>query len=231
MNHLARKKFISEYGYPADRTRVIYNGVDTGKFAFDPAKRAVLRTKMQVNDGQVVVFAAGRLSPEKGMDVLLDAMAVLPEAERHNIVLMLAGDGPERESLQRRAASLQISGKVAFLGTRDDIPELLSAADVFVNPSRRESFGLSIAEAMSAERCVVATNVGGVPELVNAPAVGLLVPPDSPALLAAAIRRVSLDVGLRQEMGTAAVARIRAEFDLRRSMKHTLDIILGSEAA
>ena len=150
-----------------------------------------------------VVLAVGRLAPQKGFDTLLAAAARWQE-RRPRPVLIIAGSGPLAGELAGQAARLGVT--VRFLGQRDDVPALLAAADVFVLPSRWEGQPMILHEALRAGRPVVATSVGGVPGMTGADA-ALLVPPDHPAALAAAITRVLDDPALANRLSRAAAAR------------------------
>jgi glycosyltransferase involved in cell wall biosynthesis len=165
--------------------RTIYNGVDIG--AGRGAEEGA--TTPPTGRSGRFVGAVGRLAPEKGMDVLLQAMALLPDTRAE-----VAGDGPERERLERSAHELGIASLVTFAGwVEAPWPDHL-APDVLVVPSRREGFGLVAAEALMAGIPVVASAVGGLPEVLEHGAAGLLVPPEDPTALAGAIQSVLSDV-------------------------------------
>lgn len=136
--------------------------------------------------GRPVVLAAGRLAPQKGLDVLIDAAVHWQDRDPRPITV-IAGEGPLAAALRAQAAGLA-DGDVRLLGQRSDVPALLGAADVVVVPSRWEARALIIQEAMRAGRPVVASRVGGIPDLIGAAA--LLVPPNDPAALAAAVTTV-----------------------------------------
>ena len=149
----------------------------------------------------------GRLSSEKGQGVLLGALpeilAAFPLA-----ACALAGDGPARADLESEAKRLGLGDRVLFLGHRRDVPAVLAALDLFVQPSLYEGFGLSLLEAMAAGLPIVASRVGGIPELLEDGRTGLLVPPQDPAALARAILRLLRDRDLAQRLSGAA--RLRA---------------------
>jgi glycosyltransferase involved in cell wall biosynthesis len=147
------------------------------------------------------IGSVGRLDRQKGYDVLLHALAALPDA-----ALVLVGDGPEREPLEALARALGLGDRVRFAGWQAEPRRHLTTFDVFALPSRFEGFPLAIVEAMLAELPVVATAVGSVPEAVREDETGLLVPPDDPAALAAALRGLLAGPSLRLRLGKAGRA-------------------------
>jgi glycosyltransferase involved in cell wall biosynthesis len=153
--------------------------------------------------GRPIVLAAGRLAPQKGLDVLIDAAARWQDRDPRPVAV-IAGDGPLAAALRAQAAGLA-DGDVRLLGARSDVPALLGAADVVVVPSRWEARALIVQEAMRAGRPVVATRVGGIPDLTGAGA--LLVPPGDAAALAAAVTTVLDQPALAARLGRAASAR------------------------
>jgi glycosyltransferase involved in cell wall biosynthesis len=185
-----------------DRTVVIPNAV---------AVASALRHR---GDAAVpVVVSVGRFSKPKDFVTLARSLAML---DRGSFRALLVGDGPDRAELEAELQHLGLDGAVELLGTREDVAELLAGADVFVLSSTSEGLPISILEAMAAGLPVVASSVGGVPEAVVDGETGLLVPPGDPAALAAALRRLTTDGELRRRLGTAALARAEALFDLPR---------------
>ena len=151
-------------------------------------------------EGNVLVFA-GRLGPQKAVHVLLEALV-----EADGVVLAIAGNGPERDTLERRAGELGVDERVRFLGSvpRETVLRLFRAADASVLPSAWENFPHTVVEALAVGCPVIATAVGGVPEVVRDGVNGLLVVPNDAAALAAAIRRFFGDAELRERLRTAA---------------------------
>lgn len=194
---------------PRGKYVVIPNGVDPEPFRNLPSKKEA-RARLGLPAEKPLVVAVGRLSPEKGADILLDAMRALPEASA-----VLVGDGPMRAELERRAPP-----GTAFLGLREDVPACLAAADAYVLPSRYEAQGMAVVEAMMAGLPVVAARVGGVPSLLEDGRTGLLVPPGDPAAMAAAIRRALGD----RAMGAAARARALERFTAEAMAARYLDL-------
>jgi glycosyltransferase involved in cell wall biosynthesis len=181
----------------ADRTVVQHNAVP-----LPPLRERPERT-------QPVILSVGRLKAPKDFSTLLRALAQL---EPGAFTVRIVGDGPEREALEEEAHSLGLAD-VQFLGERNDVPAQIDDADVFALASRSEGLPVSVLEAMAAGLPVVASAVGGVPELLDE-GTGRLVPPGDPAALAEALQGVLADPGLRSRLGRAARARVEERFDL-----------------
>lgn len=190
-----------------DRLRVILNGVDLPQAG---RPRAELRRELALGDRLTGIMVA-RMDGLKGHAPLLqaltsDSLRSLP------LTILLAGDGAIRGELEREAARLGLADdRVRFLGFRSDVADLLAAADFFLLPSRTEGLPLSLLEAMSHGLPVVATPVGGIPEVVTPDAEGLFVAVDNPAELGSAIYRLATDEALRKRLGLAARERVSRE--------------------
>jgi glycosyltransferase involved in cell wall biosynthesis len=200
---------LSDAGVDA-RTTVIQSAVDPRAVA-PAASRDVTRASLGASEDHPVLLVLAALVRRKGVDVLLQALAVLGEqgVRPH---LWIAGDGPERRPLEAQAERAGLSAQVRFLGRRNDVAELLAACDVFVLPSRREGLGVAALEAMAAGRPVVASAVGGLREVVVDGRTGLLVPPEKAGALAEALARLLQDEQLRKRLGSAGPGRIREGF-------------------
>jgi glycosyltransferase involved in cell wall biosynthesis len=170
---------------------LIYNGVDLVRYDHtDPC--CTLREEYGMPGEAQIVGVVARLEHEKGHPTLLDAWpAVLGRVP--DAWLLVVGEGSRREELEAQAAALGIAERVVFIGRRDDIPAVTAALDVAVLPSYREAQGLTILEAMALSRPVIASAVGGIPEMIEDGRTGLLVPPHDPGALAAAIVRLLTD--------------------------------------
>lgn len=154
------------------------------------------------------IVAVGTLKRLKGFDVLLRALAPL-QGGGFRFELLIAGEGPERDSLRYLASSLGLADSVRFLGEISDVPALLSHAQLAVHASRSEGLSNAILEAMAEKLPVIATAVGGTPEIIVDGVSGLLVPPDDPPALANAVKRLSADPQLRGRMGEEALRWVR----------------------
>ena len=194
-------------GVPASLVRTIRSSVDPA--SLEPAAgRETTREALGVGPDAVVLLCLARLHARKGIDVLLRALARLPAKPR----LWIAGDGPERGSLEALARETGVDSCVRFLGMRSDAADLLAACDVFVVPSRSEGLGVVALEAMAAGRPVVASAVGGLAHAVVEGRTGLLVSPEDPVALADALERVLEDRALRESLGRAGPERVAEGF-------------------
>jgi glycosyltransferase involved in cell wall biosynthesis len=201
---------------------LIYNGVDLQRYDHQEAC-CTLRAEYDIPEGAPIVGVVARLEPEKGHPTLLEAwprvLASVPDAH-----LLVVGEGGRRDELQALAASLGLLGsnpanprselgrRVVFTGRRDDVPAITAALDVAVLPSYREAQGLSILEAMALSRPVVASAVGGIPEMIEDGRSGLLVPPHDEVTLARAITRLLLDHPLADTLGHAGRELVHERF-------------------
>ena len=195
-------RFMLEQGINAAKVRTIHNGIDLSRFAYQgPA-----------DDGPIVTVA--RLSPEKDVSNLLRAaqrvLAQVPQAR-----FEIAGDGPCRDELVRLAQELRIAESVTFHGEVQDIPALLARARLFVLPSQTEGISLTLLEAQARGLPVVATAVGGSPEVVDTGVTGLLVPARDPEGLAQAIITLFNEPGRGRHMGRAGRERVEKCFDIK----------------
>jgi len=199
-------------GMAERRLRVIHNGIDLDRLEH-AADDGGLRARLGLAAGEVLIGAIGSLIARKGVDLLLRALALLPPG---TALLVVAGDGPERAALEALAGELGVAARVAFLGYCADPGPVYRAADIVALASRGEALPLVLLEAACLSRPVVATAVGGVAEAVADGVTGLLVPPDDPAALAAALGRLAAAPELRARMGEAGRARAREAFGLAR---------------
>jgi glycosyltransferase involved in cell wall biosynthesis len=184
-----RRRALSEVGGDERKYVTIYNGVDTARF---DSRQAPSRSELGLREGVLVIGTVCRLvEPTKGLRILLEAVAQLrKQASSPGCQLLIVGEGPAYGNLREQSERLGIAPWVVFAGVRRDIPALLPLLDVFVLPSLYEGFGIAILEAMAAGRPVIATETGGIPEVVIHRETGLLVPPGNPEALTDAIQWV-----------------------------------------
>jgi len=215
------RESLLDAGVPAGRITVVPDGIDLGEVSNRRAP-ALVRDEFSLDAGARVVGNIAALTEEKSQaDLLRAAVSVL--AARSDVRFFLVGEGACRAQLEGLARELAISDRVVFTGFRNDALDLLGMFDVFVMSSRHEGLGTSIMNAQAAGVPVVATRAGGIPEIVQDGASGLLVPPGDPKSLAAAILRMLDDESLR--VRCTAVGRERARgYDYHEMVYNTLDV-------
>jgi len=197
-------------GIHEEAVRVVPNGIEMPR-----GERAALRRELNVGEDELLIVAIGNLYPVKGHAVLLRALAELEEqggapAWR----LAIAGRGEEEQRLRDMAADAGIASRVHLLGFRSDAPDILAGADLFVMPSLSEGLPLALVEAMATGLPIIASDVGGIPEVVAPDAEAVLVPVASPPALAAAIRSLLADPARRAAIGSAAQRRAYRDFSV-----------------
>ena len=207
------RQTILKRGAQPGRVRRIPNGIDHLDFRRDPAVRGRVRSALGIAEDAVLIGGVGRLEPVKRFDVLLSALARLPNRP----LAMLVGDGTERDQLSARAASLGVADRLRLTGHREDARDLHQALDVYVQSSDSEGIPNAVLEAMALETPVVATDVGGTREVIAHEVDGLLTPRRDPDALAGAIARTLSDRRATTTRVAAARARIECElsFDAR----------------
>jgi glycosyltransferase involved in cell wall biosynthesis len=217
-SHLARA------GIARDRIHCIPNGY---KRSADVVDRSLARQRLGITGNRRTVGWVGRLSMEKGADVMLEALALTDDTWH----LSMIGVGPEADPLRRLAKTLGIEERVTWHGVVEDAGTLLSAFDAFVISSRTEGTPITLLEAMDAGIPIVATTVGGVPDVVTA-ADAILVPPEEPASIARALADLRENPAAAAKRSTLATERVRAFFGHTAwvdAVNAVYGIVLGSE--
>jgi len=217
-------RYLAEHeGCPAARVRVIPNGVDTEKFGPSTADRA-LAESLGLSPGAPVAAIVAALRPEKNHEMFLRTAALVrrevPEAK-----FLVVGDGPRREGLESLARELSLGGAVRFLGTRSDVPELLSLVSVLVLTSHMEANPVAILEAMAAEKPVVATRVGSVGETVLDGRTGCLVAPGDERQAAARVVELLRHPQRSAAVGRAARRHVLAHWSIGQMVEGYQDLI------
>jgi len=214
---------LLEYGIDHWRTEVIPNGMDTEVFRpLEESERRAARKRFGLPARGALIGCAGTLRSIKGQDVLLQAFAHvyrrIPDA-----ILVLAGIGPMERKLRRMADELRVSDRLRMLGQlgESDLRAFHGCLDVAVQPSRVEAFGMALCEAQSCAVSAVASDVGGLREVIAHNETGLLVPPEDPRAMAAAILHLLRDAQLRAEMGHRGRERVQRLFPLDRTAERT----------
>ena len=206
-NSSAARAFLEGEGVPRSSIAVIPNGIDGAAFrerSLAGAPKAPRR-----------VITVANLRPEKSHETLIAAAAGLA-ADFPDVQFQIVGDGPRRAELEALVRARKLERTVVFLGHREDVPDLLDAADAFVLPSRSEAFPNGAVEAMAAGLPVVASAVGGLLDLIEPDRTGLLVPPDNAGALATALRRLFSGPDLAARLGQAAQTEVRQRYSFER---------------
>jgi glycosyltransferase involved in cell wall biosynthesis len=209
-----RDVLVKKEGVPAEKVSVVYNGVDVNRFAYAPRDRDKVLPDVG-REAKVVAVLGNMYSPMKGHAFLVEAARHVCRKQR-DVVFLLIGDGKERPKLEQQVREAGLERQILFLGRREDIPELLACCDLSVLPSEAEGLPNSVLEAMAAGLPVVATCVGGVPEVIRDGMDGLLVPPRDPGALAEAILRALYDPDLAKKLAAVGQQRVRTRFSFDR---------------
>jgi L-malate glycosyltransferase len=212
-----RRALIDNEGLPQSRLEVVYNGVDVAYSPDSDSQRQSARAELGVCDDECMVLQVARLDPIKDHKTAIRAIALAANRDPR-IRLFIVGDGPERSSIEQEISLQSMHGRVVLVGCRSDVPRLLAAADVFLLTSVSEGIPVTIIEAMAAGTPVVATAVGGVPELISDGVTGLLAPRGDEAALASALVRLLGDGELRTRLAEQARHRAETEFSEQRMM-------------
>ena len=214
----AVEDFVRDYERikPA-KTVVIYNGVDEDRFT-TYKNTSSIKAQLGIDSGDSVVGTVSSLTPHKGHKYLFQAapriLDVFPTTR-----FLIVGDGILREKLEEQIKNLNLASYVIFAGTRKNIPDFLSIMEIFVLPScSREGLGISIIEAMAAEKPVVATDIGGIPEVVKNGETGFLVPPQNPEALAHAIIELLRNPRKAKTIGKQGRIRFKEKFTNKRML-------------
>jgi glycosyltransferase involved in cell wall biosynthesis len=214
VSELLREEITAWFGLPPERVLTIANGVDTERFRRGPDfDRAAVRRELTGGDYPLITNVA-RLTPQKAQHHLLDA-AKLVLAACPDVRFVLLGEGPLRPELEAQAAALGLSDRVIFAGFRPDVPDILAASEVFVLSSLWEGMPVALLEAMAAGCAAVATDVGGVGQVLRHEVTGLLVPPADPPALADALIRLCRDPATARQLGQAGQAWTTHEYGMR----------------
>ena len=214
-----RRRMIEIEGVKPEKAIFLPNGIPP----LESPRGHDVRAELGIPPEAPVVGSLSVLRPQKRLDVLVRAATELVR-ELPRLQVLIPGIGPEEERLRELAAALDLADRVRFIGTRGDVPDYLDALDVAVNCSDYEGSPLSVMEFMAAGKAIVATRVGGVPDLIDDGVHGLLVEPQRPDELAHALDRLLRDPALREKLGEAARRRQQREFTVGAMVARTEEL-------
>ncbi|MDT7041804.1 glycosyltransferase family 4 protein [Candidatus Nitronereus thalassa] len=221
------KRVLHNMEVEPGRARVVYSGIDV-RHACDAQARNVFRKRHGLNRDQLVIGTVANLFPRKGYEYLIEALPMIKN-EYPDIRCFIVGEGPESYQVQlvRLVKEKELESHVVFVGFQPNVFEFINAFDVFVLPSILEGFGIVLLEAMAMSKPIVATRVGGVPEVIDHGVTGLLVPPRDPKALGAAILEIVKDEQVRAKFGMAAREIVTEKFTREAAMGRIQDLYLG----
>lgn len=211
LTELGKEEHIKYKIAPPGKFVAIYSGIKLEKYSAASVDVKRKKEEIGIKDDQPVIGCVARLVPVKGHIYLIKAAKIVIDA-LPDVQFILAGDGELEMELKEFSRALGIESNIHFLGRRDDIPELLQIFDIFVLPSLNEGMGRVILEAMAAGKPVIATRVGGIPEIVKDGITGILVPPENPDFLAEAIISLIKNRDLGEKFGLEGKMRLDSKF-------------------
>lgn len=211
------QKELLSAGIPQRKVFLFPNFVDIEKFQKRPPKKALQET-YDIRAGQFIVGTASRLSSEKGIDYLIRAAQIVVEQFR-NVSFLIVGDGPERKTLENLSRSLDLSQVIRFAGYQEDMESMYNLMDLYVSSSLQEESPRSILEAGACERAIVATDVGGVSQIIQDGETGALVPARQPHRLAEEIANLIQNKHLCEQYGERVRNYVSLKFSLRESIR------------
>lgn len=224
------KEFLIKGGISKNKIKVIYNGIDLKKFAPENFNKIKAKQKLGIPENQKVITTIGQIYPRKGFSYLVQAIKILAldksfiKTEIENLKLLIVGQDPMSDKknlshLKSLVSEMNLENIVKFLEYRIDIPEILAATDVFVLPSLEEPFGRVLIEAMAMKLPVIATSVGGIPEIVENGKSGFLVPAKNSSALSEKLITLLKNDTMRKEFGLVGRKIVEEKFTLGKHIK------------
>lgn len=212
---------VRNYKIPEAKIIPIYNGIDIERYLKIQNKKEI-KIRYGLNPDMPVIGTIARMAPQKGLEYLVKAAPLI--CKERDVRILIAGDGPEMSYLQDLSSSLDINDQVVFTGYIDNIPEFLSCLDIFVVPSIAEGLSITTIEAMTAGLPVIASNTGGLPELVRHGETGLLVEPRNPQGIADAVEKLLNDPRKSEMMGRSGRNAAAIQFSSKTMIKRTCEV-------
>ena len=221
ISNQVKQHLIKDFGVDERNVVLIHSGIDTQKYkTLGILEKENLKKEIGIKQNHLVVGSAGRFSTVKGLDYFLKAIPhVLKEHE--NVTFLLIGYGRDEERLRKISKDLKLGDKLIFYNPEKDIGYYLGVLDVFIAPSIQEGLGLSILEAQAQQIPVIASNVGGIPDIIDDKVTGVLVEPRDSIALSSAIVRLLYDARLREYIQKNAYYRVVDQFSLYKMIKQT----------
>jgi len=225
LTETGKLEYVERRIAPVERLRAIHSGIDLATYERNHTTPAVARKALGLPARGPVIGVLGRLVPIKGHGYLVEALPMILK-KFPSAMLLFVGEGPEREPLAARAASLGVSQHIRMVGAQFDLTSYVAACDVIAQPSLNEGMGRTVLEALVMGKPVIASRVGGLPELIDHGGNGLLVPPASPSALAHAICSLFWDHARLRRMSNAARRSVGRQFSVQ-AMVEAIDRLYG----
>jgi glycosyltransferase involved in cell wall biosynthesis len=225
----AVRKTLLQMGIPEQDVSIVHSGIGIARFSHADRHRArKIARELGIGDEVFVIGSVGSLVACKGHAVLIEALGRVAE-EAPNLVCVIVGEGPERPNLESLIRRKGLEGKVLLTGQRDEVPEFLSLMDLFIMPSLQEGLGAALLEAMAAGKPVIASDVGGMPEVIAHGQNGMLVPPGKPEALAEAITGLIRDPLRRFALGAKGRQDVQNRFSSDAMVEGTIEVYRSLE--
>lgn len=219
-----RNRIVTSYKLPSQKMDIITHGADTHRFCPSLIRKVEWRRSHNIPENELVIVSTGRLSGEKGALRLLRAFDLFAKG-RANVRLVLAGDGPLREEVKKRAAVHLADGKIILLGHLEDVAPVLQASDIYVLPSDSEGCAIALLEAMATGLVCVSTMVGGPREIISDRETGFLIEPTDEGVLHGLQEASKLSPADRAEIGRKARRVIESKAELRSAVSHAFRLL------
>jgi glycosyltransferase involved in cell wall biosynthesis len=228
VSNAVRRRLVADYGFSDQKLLTVHNGIDPMLFRPCASLKEAARRAWRVSDGSFVFGFAGRLVDLKAVDIILEAFATARLSSSRSMNHVIAGEGPERERLEQQARRLGVADHVRFLGFQAKPWEVYPGFDALLLPSRVEACPITAIEAMASGSEVIASSVGGIPEIVSDGVVGTLVPPDDPTRLSVAMfNAVSRPDAERSELLSRARDHVVRNFNRRTQYRRIASAVAG----
>ncbi len=224
-----REHLINDFHIEKEKITVVYNGIELDRFLKKNGEiDQNMRKKMSLSQDLTIIGAIGRLSSVKGFIYLVKAFKKVTR-QNETARLLIVGEGVEKAKLEKEVKEANLEDKVIFESKKMATEDYLSVMDIFCLPSIKEGLGLALIEAMASGRACIASNVGGIPEIIDAEVDGILVPPENPAVLADAIIRLSNNAELKQTFSTRAPKKAKNKFSIEDNVRKTAEVYKKAE--
>ena len=218
---------MSKLGIPSSRMSMILNGIDVDAFSATEPDRKLLFPGAEIEKGTRLIASLSSLTPEKGIDVLINAIGIIremPEIGEFAFKVLVIGEGPERQRLEALIQDLDLQETVLMLGHRSDARDLLKMVDIFVLPSRNEGLPISLLEAMASNCGVIATDVGEIKSVITGPELGEVVPADNAEMVARAVAGFLVNSERLKSCQERGLERVKNKFSAREMARQYCEI-------